>query len=83
VIIEKLLFESNEARNKRTKADLEKYGQKKVGIITRDGVIIDGNRRATLLNQIDKFGYFRAIILDVTSTQDPLEIEKLETSYQM
>jgi len=82
-IIAKLLWESKKTANEKTKIDLEKYGQKKVGIITKDGVIIDGNRRAMLLNQIDKFDYFRAIVLDVTSDQDPIEIEKLETTYQM
>ncbi len=82
-IIEKLLWESKESANEKTKIDLKKYGQKRVGIITRDGVIIDGNRRAMLLNQIEKFDYFRAIVLDVTSDQDPIEIEKLETTYQM
>lgn len=82
-IIEKLLLESNSDRNRRTKNDIEKYWQKKVWIITRDWVIIDWNRRAMLLNTIDKYNYFRAIVLDVTSTQDLLEIEKLETSYQM
>lgn len=81
--IERLLWESKVDRNERTKTDLNKYGQKRVGIITRDGVIIDGNRRAMLLNKIDKYDYFRAIILDVTADQDPIEIEKLETSYQM
>jgi len=81
--IEELLWDSKVDRNERTKEDLKKYGQKKVAIITRDGVIIDGNRRAMLLNQIDKFDYLRAIILEVTSDQDPYEIEKLETSYQM
>ena len=82
-LIEELLWESKESANEKTKIDLEKYGQKRVGIITRDGVIIDGNRRAMLLNRINKFDYFRAIVLDVTSTEDSLEIEKLETSYQM
>lgn len=82
-LIEKFLWDSRSDKNEKTKKDLEKYGQKRVGIITKDGIIIDGNRRAMLLNQIDKFDYFRAIVLDVTSTQDPIEIEKLETSYQM
>jgi hypothetical protein len=82
-LIEKLLWESKPERNKSTLEDLEKFGQKKVGIITRDGIIIDGNRRAMLLNKSKKFDYFRAIVLPVTLEQNPLEIEKLETSYQM
>jgi hypothetical protein len=82
-IIENLLWDSREDRNKKTKESISKYGQKEVGIITRDGIIIDGNRRAMLLNKIDKFDYFKAVILPVTLEQNPLEIEKLETSYQM
>ena len=82
-IIEKLLFESKPERNKSTQEDLERFGQKRVGIVTLDGVIIDGNRRAMLLNRIPKYRYFRAIILPVTLEDNHLEIEKLETSYQM
>lgn len=82
-LIEKLLWESKPERNKSTQDDLDKFGQKKVGIVTLDGVIIDGNRRAMLLNKIPKYDYFRAIILPVTLEDNPLEIEKLETSYQM
>jgi len=82
-IIEGLLWDSKPDRNKKTKNDLELHGQKEIGIITRDGIIIDGNRRAMLLNKIDKYDYFKAVILPVTLEQNPLEIEKLETSYQM
>jgi hypothetical protein len=82
-LIEKLLWDSKPERNNTTKADLEKFGQKRVGIITADGIIIDGNRRAMLLNKGGRFDYFKAIVLPVTLEQNPLEIEKLETSYQM
>lgn len=82
-LVEKLLFDTNEGRNKRTLADIAKYGQKQVGIITRDGIIIDGNRRAMLLNRLDEYDYFKAIILPVKLEDSPIEIQKLETSYQM
>jgi hypothetical protein len=82
-LIEKLLWESKEGRNKSTLDDLNQWGQKRFGIITRDGIIIDGNRRAMLLNKSGRWGYFKAIVLPVTLEQDPIEIEKLETSYQM
>lgn len=82
-LIEDLLWESKLDRNKTTLQDLDKYGQKQVGIITRDGIIIDGNRRAMLLNRSGKYNYFKAIVLPVTLEQNPIEIEKLETSYQM
>ncbi|OAB81036.1 hypothetical protein [Cochleicola gelatinilyticus] len=81
--IEQLLWDSKEVRNKKTEKSIEAFGQQKVGIITRDGIIIDGNRRAMLLNKIKKYDYFKAIVLPVTLEESPIEIEKLETTYQM
>jgi len=57
-LIEKLLMESKLDRNRKTLQSIKDFGQQKVGIITKDGVIIDGNRRAMLLNTIDRTGYF-------------------------
>jgi len=82
-LIEKLLKDSNPGRNKQTLESLNKVGQEKVGIITRDGIIIDGNRRAMLLRQSGKRDYFKTVVLDVSLDEDPLAIEKLETTYQM
>ena len=82
-IIEKLLWDSRPDRNQKTKKDIEKYTQKRPGIITKDGIVIDGNRRVMLLNQIEKFDYFKAMVLPVTLDENPIEIQKLETSYQM
>jgi hypothetical protein len=81
--IEELLWFSNESRNKTTQQSINDYGQQKVGIITRDGIIIDGNRRVMLLNRGKKYDYFKTVVLDVTLEENPLEIEKLETTYQM
>lgn len=81
--IEKLLWESKIDRNKKTEISIRDFGQQKVGIITKDGVIIDGNRRAMLLNKVDRTGYFKAIVLPVTLDENPIEIERLETTYQM
>jgi len=82
-LIEKLLLESNPSRNKQTLESITKLGQEKVGIITKDGIIIDGNRRAMLLRQSGKFDYFKTVVLDVTLEENPTEVEKLETIYQM
>ncbi|HHU98138.1 MAG: hypothetical protein RBR61_10070 [Sulfurimonas sp.] len=82
-LIENLLWESKKDRNLKTLQSLRDTGQQKVGIITKDGVIIDGNRRVMLLNKIDRTGYFKAIVLPVTLEENPIEIEKLETTYQM
>lgn len=80
--IEKLLLDSNRGRNKQTLESIKKIGQEKVGIITKDGIIIDGNRRAMLLKEAGK-DHFKTVVLDVTLDDDPLEIERLETIYQM
>lgn len=80
--IERLLWESKEGRNENTMSDIDHKGQLKVGIITKDGIVIDGNRRVMLLNRLKK-SYFRAIVLPVALEEAPIEIERLETTYQM
>lgn len=83
-LVEKLLWDSKVDRNKKTLHSIETTGgQQKPGIITRDGIIIDGNRRAMLLQKSGMYDYFKAVILPVTLEENPLEIEKLETSFQM
>jgi hypothetical protein len=87
-IIENFLWDSKPDRNKTTMVDLGAWGQKKFGIVTKDGIIIDGNRRAMLLSRIckkDKIapGYFLGIILDDSLDDNMKEIMKLETTYQM
>jgi len=87
-LIVDFLWKSKESRNKKTMADIEKYGQKEVGIITKDGVIVDGNRRCMLLKKLAKKNhsnptYFRAIVLPDVFSDNPKEIRKLETIYQM
>lgn len=90
--IERFLFTSNEERNKKTIRDLAENGQMEPGIVTMDGVIVDGNRRASLLKKIsesteydqttrDKCCFFTARILPEDA--DEKEILRLETSYQM
>lgn len=82
--IESLLWESKKAKNEITKKDIYEKGQLKVGIITSDGIVIDGNRRLMLLNKIKpRYSHFNAIVLPVTLEDDPIEVEKLETTYQM
>lgn len=91
-IIEKYLWESNIVRNKITTESLIKEQQQRFGIVTDDGIIIDGNRRAFLLNKIyrgqgqlrenvDHCRYFIAIILPRDASKR--DIMMLETRYQM
>lgn len=88
-----LILHEHPADNERTKADLAKNGQQVDGVITNEGIIIDGNRRATLLRELfkgdaDKYGqnvedfrYFNAIILP--EDIDDKEIMALETMLQI
>lgn len=93
-LIEKFLWESKVDRNKSTEDSLVEVGQQRPGIVTNDGIIIDGNRRALLLNRIyaeknNKWKkhnvasceFFIAIILP--DDADEKEIQRLETTYQM
>ena len=91
--IGEFLFESNVAANEKTKKDLAKRGQMETGIITSDGVIVDGNRRASLMLSIlkDEVNFtpaqrarcqnFRAVVLPEDANEK--EILRLETTYQM
>lgn len=81
-LVAKLLWKSSKSRNNQTIRDINNKGQLKTGIITTDGVIIDGNRRAMLLNRLEK-KVFRAIVLPIRFDEDPMKIEELETTYQM
>lgn len=91
-LIEKFLWESKPDANKKTKDRLLKEHQQKHGIVTADGIIIDDNRRASLLSNImadtnipynekSHCRYFIAIILPEDA--DKKEILALETTYQM
>lgn len=91
-VIEKFLWESKKGANERTKKSLLEDHQQRYGIVTADGKIIDGNRRASLLNRIWRDNsiptnikqhtqFFIAIILPIDA--DRKEILRLETIYQM
>ncbi|WP_371069454.1 hypothetical protein [Sediminibacillus sp. JSM 1682029] len=94
-VIEEFLWNSYEKRNKRTEKNLVEMGQQVYGIVTSDGIIIDGNRRASLLNRIyknreswqkqnhniDACKYFIAIILPENAGEKA--VQKLETTYQL
>lgn len=93
--IESFLYFSKEDRNEKTMKSLLETTQQRYGIVTADGIIIDGNRRALLLNKLFKerdingysfqkvehCQYFLAIILPEEATEK--DIQQLETIYQM
>ena len=72
-LIEKFLWQSKADKNEKTMGSLRQVGQLKFGIVTSDGVIVDGNRRASLMNRIlrdtratqeekNRCKFFRAVI---------------------
>lgn len=86
-LIEEFLWESNIPRNKQTLEDIEDKQQQRCGIVSLDGVVIDGNRRAMLLRKIERKKsekqYFDAIILPDAYDENQKEIVRLETQYQI
>ena len=88
-----LIEDENPKDNERTIKDLADKGQQIDGIITNDGIIIDGNRRATLLRKLyrgeatkfhknlEEFRFFKAIVL--SEDIDDKEIMALETQIQI
>lgn len=86
-ILDSLLYDSKKERNNATKASLKDYGQREVGIITRDGLVIDGNRRSMLLKrnfkECDGIETFKAIVFDEITSDDTDQIENYETQYQL
>jgi len=96
-LIRQYLIDSKKDRNDKTLESLARNGQMRHGIVTSDGIIVDGNRRASLLtelynnrdsfcnkfklNDIDFTEHFLAIILDEDISKK--EIHRLETEVQM
>lgn len=88
-----LIEKESPKENDKTLKDLAEKGQQVDGIITNDGIIIDGNRRATLLRKLFKgaatrfnknledFRFFKAIVL--SEDIDDKEIMALETRIQI
>lgn len=56
------LWDLSPSKNKDTTEDLELKGQIEPGVITADGVIVNGNRRAMLLKRAKKT-FFKAAVL--------------------
>jgi hypothetical protein len=85
--IDDFLWESNEGRNRATLKDLEKKGQQKSGIVSLDGVVIDGNRRSMLLRRLEaktnQKQYLDAIILPDSYADNQTDIVRMETQYQL
>ena len=89
--IEEFLWDYKKGKNESTIQSLIENGQLDAGVVTIDGVILAGNRRFRLLNEIrrnpskyhtdiDKYSYFEAAIID--KKLDKKQILKFESFFQ-
>lgn len=77
-----ILWNDRQSSNKRTLESLDKIKQQEPGVVTLDGVIIDGNRRAMLLKKLLKKEFFEAAILPEELENNSVWIRRLETQIQ-
>jgi len=88
-LIEGFIWEDREKANKDTYNSLLEVGQLEPGVVSLDGIIVSGNRRASLINKINKDGAsrggsmkFKAAILPVRIKDDQKAITLLEKKLQ-
>jgi hypothetical protein len=81
-IIRQLLLDQNEAETKALREDLLKHSQIDAGIITRDGAVINANRRMAVISSLfdvthdQKWEYLKVAVLpDTVSEKDLWRIE--------
>jgi len=86
-IIKELLLSMRKEENEKIKIDLATKGQIRPGIITCDGIVINGNRRKALLDEIyedtnvEKYKYLEAHVLPSNITKSELWL--IEAGIQM
>ena len=85
-IIQKLLLELNKSETDALKADLRDNGQLDPGVITRDGAVINGNRRMAILSALhaethdSKFEYLR--VARLPKDVDEKDLWRIEAGLQ-
>ena len=79
--IQSLLIDLDPKQSRNLEIDLQKYGQKEPGIITYDGFVINGNRRRSVLEELESTGHSKFKFIEVArlppnvSSQDLWKIE--------
>jgi len=88
-IIHDWIWNKTKKDNQRTLEDIRDKSQIIPGVITRDGIVVDGNRRFMISRILNKEGLnkqFKAIILDDTYSdggESEFQIKRLEAEIQM
>ena len=88
-MIHNWIWKKSEGENKKTLRDIRDKRQIIPGVITRDGIVVDGNRRFMIARKLNEEGLnrqFLTVILDDTyedGGDNELQIKKLETEIQL
>lgn len=88
-IIHNWIWKKTPKDNKKTLNDIREKKQIIPGVVTRDGIVVDGNRRFMITRILNEQGLnrqFKAIILDDTYTdggESEFQIKRLEAEIQM
>jgi hypothetical protein len=77
-----ILWRDRESLNRQTLKNLGDVGQQEPGVVTLDGVIIDGNRRAMLLKKHLKLPEIEMAVLEEELNNNSTWIRRLETQIQ-
>ena len=81
-VISEWIWKKSEPANLKTKSDILTKGQMKPGVITRDGILVDGNRRFMIISKLNEEGYnikFKTIILDEAYSDGGVEAKDIKT----
>lgn len=85
-VIHEFIVASNKQALQDTKKNIKDFGQRKAGVVLKNGRIIDGNRRFTCLRELAKESgkdyYFEAVILDTDNGITEKDIKRLELNLQ-
>lgn len=88
-IIHNWIWDKTKKDNEKTLKDIREKTQIIPGVITRDGIVVDGNRRFMISRILNKEGLnkqFKAVILDDTyedGGDSEFQIKRLEAEIQM
>lgn len=88
-LIENFIWSKTVQKNIETKKNIKNRGQLEPGVITRDGIVVDGNRRFMCVRKLNREGeniQFKTIILDETyedGGEKEKQIKILETQIQL
>lgn len=87
LILEKMIYDSNPDKLKRTRKSISERGQDNPGVTLMDGRVVDGNRRFTCLRMIERETnieqFFETVVLGLNYDDNYKHVKSLELELQM